>query len=162
MKKKSPFYKTGISRSPFNAHEPGHEELPKYHIKELQKDKKLEDPTMRAFRESVSGSGYTVKDQIINRHFKAEKSKVKGGIINTPIPETLSQGEVGAARAFNKAFSGRERTRLDIHREKPKPKGILTKDIKITAPTEIKPLQYKREGALRTSKYVSLSSTKKS
>ena len=25
MKKSSPFYKTGISRSPFNAHEPGHE-----------------------------------------------------------------------------------------------------------------------------------------
>ena len=25
MKKQSPFYKTGISRSPFNEHEPGHE-----------------------------------------------------------------------------------------------------------------------------------------
>ena len=137
MKKQPPFYQTGVSRSPFNAHEPGHEELPKHHVKELQKDKKLEYPAMRAFRESVSESGHTATDQIINRHFKAKKSKVKGGIINTPNPETLSQGEVDAIRAFNKAFSGRERTRLDIHREKPKPKGTLTKDIKITAPKKI-------------------------
>ena len=56
MKKQSPFYKTGVSRSPFN------------------KDNGKQ--TMRAFRESVSESGPTVKDQIINRHFKAEKSKV--------------------------------------------------------------------------------------
>jgi len=56
MKKQSPFYKTGVSRSPFNT-DNGKQ-------------------TMRAFRESVSESGPTVKDQIINRHFKAEKSKV--------------------------------------------------------------------------------------
>ena len=126
MKEQPPFYKTGTSRSPFNKHEPGHEELPKHHVKEMQKNKKFVP------------------------------------IINTPDHTILNKHKVDKTRALMKSFSGGkyQATRLDIHRDAPKPRGVVKP--KITASTEIKPLQYKREGALRTSKHVSLSSTKKS
>ena len=102
MKKQSPFYKTGVSRSPFNAHEPGHEELPQYHIKELVRNKRLDYP-----------------------------------IIETPNPKILNKNTVDKARGLVRGYSGGkyQATRLDIHRDAPKPRGIIKP--KITAPKKI-------------------------
>jgi len=88
MAKQSPFYKTGISRSPLNTHKPGH----------------------------------------------------KPSIINTPDPTTLTQDKVDKARALMKNFSGGkyQATRLDIHRNAPKPRGVVKPKTKITAPIMMK------------------------
>ena len=85
MAKQSPFYKTGISRSPLNTHKQGH----------------------------------------------------RPSIINTPDPTTLPQWKVDKARGLTKGFSGGkyQATRLDIHRDAPKPRGIIKSQI--TAPKQI-------------------------
>jgi|10_taG_2_1085330.scaffolds.fasta_scaffold03779_1 hypothetical protein len=82
MSKQSPFYKTGISRSPLNTHKPGH----------------------------------------------------RPSIINTPDPTTLTQKKVDKARGLMKSFSGGkyQATRLDIHRDAPKQRGVVKP--KVSAP----------------------------
>ena len=92
MEKQSPFYKTGISRSPLNIHKPGH--------------------SLRMGRRT--------------------------SIINTPNPTRLTQDKVDKTRALMKKFSGgkHQATRLDIHRDAPKPRGVVKP--KITASTDIK------------------------